>query len=829
MTNRERRVVMLGLCGALLAAFLSYGLFLFRSTPGRDSGKMESKLYYRLFEGQDVRFSVRARAPSLRITARPVAGETTRDLRFGLRLQATSPGKDPWTRDVFFEVPSVEDWPTNAPRTEGDLRIGPSRLLFVEVPEEIGSPFELRVGALGNAHEIAVVVERQEPRQPSAQRALARRLEPQSTEKLVARSSAVPWAYLTWSERHRRLRFRYERIPAVGKAGINYLTRLIRSEAREYYPESSKVTDAFPLYAGNARAINIRGPSDVRYFVTPQVEGESVSVHVRSDFGGGAEVDAERGVIRLGGGVHSLIFADQRLTVLGDEPPVFLPSDRVIANIELKAESKGWITHQSKTGAVSPAVTQFPVYELRSEQALDFSVVPSRSSMPSVLRFDVRRAFLSAAVGNAPIELRATALDANGNELSQQNETLEAPFAPFERLFDAEGRRVGVTESVSFYVSPPPKAARIRLTSETLLLIRPYVEQNEKWEVDVPYKDEELFATRWRYAPMVKRRWVPIRPEKHHALYREGRQWRFKADTRLALLGDAGDEDFALGIASDEPELIALEGSKPRALYTRSLVPVGALGRARIREPWEYRRGKYGGVLSPLPAKRVTAVVTSEQRDSLRVRYEAEAAHLGTEVRLWLGNRPERRIVTSTVGEWSYDVPITQRRFALRHDSPPDVQLFARAAPFVASEVWRERTLYRVGKIAKVRVFHDGIRTTATLVVYTEDAASEDPRQLRFRWSNLEKSSDLLGMHRSREQWQTSLAPSDRQAAVFLAQDRPSVFPHHVKSVLGSDVAAGYYTLEVEFLKPGYRWVRVFATNQAGKMHAHDLQWKDWK
>lgn len=226
------------------AAFAGATLFVLRQLA-RPAAALERKveladrvLYYRLVGDADVTFQLNGGEQVVKLlTHAIVAGNRGYDpadrFEYGVRCELRAPGgellwsSDVWTRSRQSKGRLLDGvWmQENAFSLEPGVEVADDRSLLVALPDLVPVGARLRLSKLGSVDEVVVRAYRRATRSGVDRQAALRSMAPGERDELIARTTYSPWDLVPVWERLERLRYRFERLAAVGDSGADFLTR----------------------------------------------------------------------------------------------------------------------------------------------------------------------------------------------------------------------------------------------------------------------------------------------------------------------------------------------------------------------------------------------------------------------------------------------------------------------------------------------------------------------------------------------------------------------------------------------------------------------------
>jgi hypothetical protein len=485
---------------------------------------------------------------------------------YGIAASLWSRGEKLWSAQLFTESRQSkarftgEMWlDENAFTREGDLQLADDRTQLVVLPDAYPPGSEIHFRLLGQIDRAQIRIYKQQERDQFRREVIARALDLGDSREGERSSTYLPWQFVSELEQIGRVRYVFERMPAIGLKGNDYQTETTYYTGFRLPNPALDGSGVLTLTKGRAAAVNVVGPGElVLRFSVPTAFSGTTSFENKvsiTRIGSGdpeAPLDvsyrsngAENRRYRVPNGVSSLIFQNHG------------PGTAQISVGEFSALGFGLppppkLDERGSTPllrSLRPDERRIPVYFTNSGlPPLEVETNPEADFFARALRIDVRTPF----DGDIPLPLApATTLtaefvDANGTIVSRSTRTIQAPPSRIESIeridvLDAGGDKsfrpvvveLGTSEASSLRVVPPGKAVRLRLSTDrpAHLRIFSYVPSDDLYES--PYRDVELLGLKWHYAPLERRRWIPIRVENHTELLLAGRAATLVAHSRL--------------------------------------------------------------------------------------------------------------------------------------------------------------------------------------------------------------------------------------------------------------------------------------------------------
>jgi hypothetical protein len=608
---------------------------------------------------------------------------------YRLALSVTLGDRELWRTDIAITSrQSKADWDGRTWAREAawslDRRqLDDERTTIVELPElPVDAILELRLIGEGEA---LVRVYQADTRDAKARDRAAVQWDEQSKAELLRSSTYVPWSLLEPMERERRLTRRWQRLFALGAAGVDFETRSVFvSDFR--LPQAAVDAEGIELVRGRAAAVNVRGPVRVAILPAPgamvpfRVETVGTAPRVLSSPGSALAIDVPEGP-------HSVILSTDSAT--RTTVSAHADRDHWIAPIERQAVTA--------SGQIVPDRVRIPMVVLgvNAVATLPIYKVAEAGLLGSLVRVDARlihRAGTVPETGPVQATIGVTFRSIDGTAIGHDSFPISSSgTARFDRL-EWEGATAEIADVASFRVIAPASAARLELTADRDVAVSLFRWLPGKVLRKPPYTDAPGPALDWRYAPLLHRIWYPVAPENYEQLARAHRAAMLEAQVRI----DASDA---------ERRASAGEVSSLGATRSYETVKVAGAERQRGREPValddvdELVRDWEPKALTELTSSRPR---TLDFRAALptrpRLSWVAPSGALDATVQVTIGGLPRPVRLEGLVGSADLpDIPPGQHRVVI--DAPADVQLWINRPPVGDHRgVFRDRTLYAIDR-----------------------------------------------------------------------------------------------------------------------------------
>lgn len=657
-----------------------------------------------------------------------------------------------------------------------------------------------------------------------------------NAQGLADKLGGSPWPLLSPLERDAAVARAWQRLSAEGEEKQDYHVRPVWFSGFSA-PDASKAALArFYLTPWRDAAVTVRGPGIVRLERDDHLEerlpawheplGLSPRAHVRvvSELGGAPreqtcelrENHATCELVLTQAGLHTLHVRTGQPGYLGVTYQLESPG-MAVGDQPLVEQRDGWLR-------VQPDVRTLVGW--RVAEGLDPLTLELLNPSGDVVGI-VARPVLTPEQAQAALDPKLPAeqkprlqltfelLDAEGKTVRRaQCEQLVQP-SRYEFYREAKAQALLVAERVTCYVPYPPEARRLALSSRApvdlqLLERVPWIEQEE---LELPYALSSLEQVQFRYAPLFRRRWEPVRPE------REGELWQAERATRIAAQVRLEPEPPSVKSVSRSPGV--------------ALTPEGMPARQGLLVP--QARGEGEGLVALVPGQALRVTVPG---GPLRVLHRVSQLEPGAQVRLVVGSRGAAEGAADGTADGAADgtaerfpaVPllstlgqvtlgsVARGEQTLRLEGPPGLYLLAGES--AEGMRWRRQTGWslRRGEPLRVNVpMKAEARRLAVQVYAPEDWRSSVvlAAQVRgkrrvpdpLRWRSPTPEQQLLSVQR----------PGKR--ARVLLEDRAELELNALEGArvrLGEDLATGVAGVTLSVVQgPPELWVRLIVLDEA--------------
>lgn len=632
----------------------------------------------------------RLKLSSLGVVSRPGDYDPAIQRTYRIALSVTLRDRELWrTAIAITSHQSKADWDGTVWAHEGAwspdrLQLDDERITIVELPElPVDAILELRLIGEGEA---LVRVFQADTRDAAARDRAAVQWDEQSKAELLRSSTYVPWSLLEPMERERRLTRHWQRLSALGAAGVDFETRAVFvSDFR--IPYATGDAEGIELSRGRAAVVNVRGP--VRVAILPD-PGTMVPFRVETIGTAVPRVFSSPGsalALDVPDGPHSVILSTDSAA-------------RTI--VRARADRDHWIApieRQAGTasGQIVPDRVRLPMVVLGVNAVATLPVykIAEAGLLGSLVRVDARLIHRAGTVPETvPVQatIRVTFRSSDGTVVGHDSFPISSGGAArFERL-EWEGATAEITDASSIRVIAPARAARLELTADRDVAVSLFRWLPGKVLRKQPYTDAPGPALAWRYAPLLHRSWYPAAPENHEQLALAHRAAMLEAQVRIDA-SDAAERPASVGEvaslgATPSYETVKLAGAERQ----RGREPVAMDDVAGLVRDWE------PNALTELAPLRPRALdFRAALRTRPRLSWVAPSGALDATVQVMIGglSRPVR--LEGLVGSADLpDIPPGQHRVVI--DAPAGVQLWINRPP-VGDRwgVFRDRTLYAIG------------------------------------------------------------------------------------------------------------------------------------
>jgi hypothetical protein len=481
-------------------------------------------------------------------------------------------------------------------------------------------------------------------------------------------------------------------------------------------------------------------------------------------------------------------------------------------------------------------------------------------SRARILRVDVRIAIAPDPPGVADVPPLSSSrfksglafeyLDAQQRVLAAEQQAIEAPYTPFERMERTDGSVVSLSDSVGLRLIAPAGTHWVKLTASRDVAVRFYRYLDGVDEYQAPYDQVPLAGSVWRYAPRDRRQWFYSAPSNATSLV--------EADQRALLIAQVRLEPVDVAISARTSEAVTERASErvsghdptphgPRrggAVPAMAVAPLGRPEQHVIFEPIPPRR--FTELLQRWPvgvATRLTAGQATRFRFDGRTRprldYRIPSEHLGKTLTVHVDGEPLATMrFTTTRGYWSLprvnpgnhtvDVVTEARGAELYLDRPPAPAAAGGPARF---ELIRRRTVYALGPEPLELAVRKppGKRVLVTMVVYAPWPEMRDDVELRMIiGGGVPQRVTRVPFSRITVADRTLPLPEASSSIPVTFADRhgsPAGYPRAVTVPLGDDLVTGGHRIGFSVSGVGRLWARFYVTHQAPADSERALQW----
>lgn len=777
---------------------------------------------------------------------------------YGVRAQIRSKdGELLWTRDVYTSTRqskaelSGRVWEQeNAFSLDKGVELTDDRVFRLELPPSLPPGSEIETTLLSppeSVHRFALVrAYAQSQRQDSELEFRRLALSPSEQDALVRRFTYLPWNALSSQQRTEKLRYRWDRIAALGEPNRDYVTRTIYFTGFRIPRDASEVDEGLLVTRRRPLAINVTGPSVVDVRARNAQTGVNASLGERTLFVdqldpvgevSTLELQAtpqEPGVGRLSipPGVFTLVLRtegepmDVSLAGAGPGPEPtrvqFTEADRALVRLPDGRE------------VLAPELRRIPVVRMGDDAGeVSLSLEGPRDLLSSVVRLDVRT-HARAPDGAVPPEatIRYRFEGSGGNVLARGEVRADFREAPFEQVPIAEAE-LAVSEPVAMRMIAPTGAAKLVVSSSDPSLVRFYgfLPQFTDSHYSPPYDDVELDDTVWRYAPVVAPTWFPRRADDERALREAGLVTVVRAQARLSPREGSPVEDQRQASGWNGP----WKTLEPAGLHERQTLLEQVKGRA-LRKA---RRNWTAGTLTRVYARDGATLdfsAAGEGAGPVRVTYLLRGTvGLGGELGVKVGDNERFVRLSSARGQFEIDEPRSGTQRISFEDPPPMTVYVNRPADNKSLAVYRSRTVHRLAGEATltVAVNKQGRGTsTVNLVAMLPDGASLDGTGAARLEVTIDEGSPSrrTGVPIQRitiPKRQVVVSQASPATAVTFKDKRTATSMHTIRVgvPLGDDVEPGRHLIRVRLVSGPPVWVRFFQAKRRALEEDEVLEW----
>ncbi|MBA3817911.1 MAG: hypothetical protein H0X17_03395 [Deltaproteobacteria bacterium] len=778
-------------------------------------------LVYRVTKDHGPRFLLDGGRPRLKLSSMGLVATTAgydptilQVYRLGLTVSHLD--RELWRADVAVTSrQSKADWDGSQWAHEGawsldGVQLNDERVTIIELPE-VPADAILELRLIGDG-EVVLRAFQAESRDAAARERAAVRWDEQAKAESLRSSTYVPWSLLEPMERQQRLTRRWQRLSALGAAGVDFQTRAVFVSD---FRTSSSISDAEGIEISRDRAavLNVMGPRQVsiippsRTTIPLRIETLGPTTRSVSSPGGPLTVDVPPGA-------HSVIVSTDSVA------PVV---------VRARADHDGWIVPlelraATPPGQIVPDTVRIPMIMIGPGAVATVPVYPLGVArlLGRALRVDARivlRPDVAAGAASNQATIRVSFRSRDGKELGHDTITITGVPARFERL-EWDGFNVTPSEPSTFRVIAPPDAAHIDVTADRDVAASLFRWLPGEVERKPPYAQPPGPVLAWRYAPLLHRSWYAVSPENHEQLALARRVALLEAQVRIEA------SDGAEPVAStDEP---SPPGPDPATTVVYETLPLPGIEQQRAREPVApddvdslLRTWDPGAITELTPRQPRGLDFRAALRTSPRLSWAVPSAALGSIVEVTIGGiRREVRIDTLFGSTRLADIPAGQHRVVI--DAPLDAQLWINRPPTSGRwGLYRDRTLYQLGR-RPLRVWIPqarGEQIHVYAVIYAPPTAKarvrmsvdggRPARRIGFvdRLTVAESITELAEL---------VPASTQEQARLIDLGGRWAGTPRVVPLSLLDDLAAGRRRIEVTALSGPPMWIRLVATRTPG-------------
>jgi hypothetical protein len=817
--------------------------------------------YHVVTRSQGPRFEILGSEQILKIVSHAVLDpelgyDPRRTVTYGLRLKLMHEGRLLWQQDSVLDSrqsktdASGKVWMhENAFTSRLDTELSDDRMLLVHLPEDAPAGSMLEITLLGEPEQALIRVYKYTERDETAQRRALHRLDESSGNTPFTYNTYAPWSLLSQEDKLDRLSHNFERMAPVGEAGMDFFSQSVfytgfRSAVEELEGEKGLI-----LERHRGLVLNVIGPTSLRMELRrlankssePAMEtsGASEVVRVRTVSvspdtpAAGQQAGSqllrwellvpssnrpEVQVLEIPAGLHSLhVFTTARTPVRLDVsgPPMsqfgtmpYLDYDEV--ERRLLPDERRLVVYETGPGKVSPMVGVFVPDDPRARiLRADIRILiapdpPGVADMPP----------LSSSRFQAGIAIEY--LDGNERVISAEQQVIEAPYTPYERLERSDSTIVSVSDSVGLRMIAPAGAQWIRISASRDVAVRFYrfLEGEEKYQA--PYSNVALKDAIWRYAPRDRRQWFHAAPSNAASLLEADQRTTLVAQVRLEPVGEEEGGSRKSG------------GPLPAV----ALTPLGRPEQHVIFEPVHPRR--FPRLLAHWPAGVATRLTAAQPmrfrfdgRTRPRLDYVIPAEHLGKSLFVRVDGAVVATVrFTTTRGYWrlpriapgnhALELATDATGVELYLDRPPTHVTAGGPARF---ELLRRRTVYALGPgPLEVEVRKPaGKRIWVTMAVYAPwQEAREDVELRAILGGGVPQRVAGVPFSRITVADRTLPMPAAETAApaVFTDRDeRLAGYPRFITVPLGDDLVAGNHRIGFSVSGSRRLWARFFITH----------------
>lgn len=790
----------------------------------------------------------------------PAAYDPAQEYFYGVRAQIRSKdGALLWTRDVYASTRQSKAelegrvWEQeNAFVLNHDIELTDDRVFRLELPASLppGSEIETTLLSPPDSPQLFALVRAytQTQRQDSELEFRRLALSPDAQDALVRRFTYLPWNALSSQQRTEKLRYRWDRIAALGEPNRDYTTKTIYFTGFRIPRDASEADEGLLVERDHPLAINVHGPAriDIR---SRHAQGDAETgaaprtllIETLDPFGerSTARIQAtpqEPGVgqLAIAAGVHTLV-----LRTGGDPLDVSVAGTRTAsegARVQFTEPDRPAVLLPDGREVLAPELRRIPLVRMGDGSGeVSLSLEGPPDLLTSVVRLDVRTHAAKPGAPAAPeATLRYRFESSGGAVLARGDVRADFRAAPFERVPIAD-TEVAVSEPVALRMIAPSGAARLVVSSDDPALVRFYgfLPQFTDSRHGEPYESIELEDMVWRYAPVVAPTWFPRRADAEDALREAGLISIMRAQTRLSLRTDAPIEDQRQSNGWSGP----WKTLEPAGLHERQtlLERVSGRGLRKARRNWT------SGTLTRMKASEAATFDFSAAGDAagpVRLSYQlGGVSGLGSELPVLVDDTERFVRLSSARGEFDIDEPRTgEHRLSFGDDPPQSMLVYVnRPSKTKGLPVFRSRTVHRLAGDATltVAVNKQGRgTTTVNLVALLPDGAVADGKTAARLEVTIDEGSPnrRTGVPIQRitiPKRQVLIGSASPTTTVTFKDKRSATTMHSVRIgvPLGDDVEPGRHLIRVRLVSGPPVWVRFFQAQRRALEVEEVLEW----
>lgn len=470
-----------------------------------------------------------------------------RRIRYGLRLRILPPGKDGsealtaasatalWEQDIHTQARQSKDvfmdgvWAyENSFTRDPDVQLSDDRMFIVHMPPDIPRNALLQVTLLGDqVTEGLIRIYNQLGRAERTRKLILQSMELDDELRFTQASTYDPWVMVPEEERMSLVRYRTERLSAVGERGIDYQADPLYYTGFRLPLDVLEDGEPIRIHRYRFGVINVVGPTTLSVSVPgpvlpsgdvdPAVEIYSVSDGISAPMPHAlVPVGTEDAVVTVPPGLHSVRFATSsphqiELRVSGPKNAAFgAPADV-----------------GEEIGSLRPDEMRIPVF-LTGPDLPQPVIVAGLVGGDELSRvFKIRAHFVetsAASLGEAGAlsydeanhfagTLTVTYFDQNGAVLDEDSHPLAAERTFYEWLDRTGQPLAGLSEWQDIRILMPPGTYRAEIRTSALAAVRLYRYLEGEQTYELPYRDARLGEDIiWRYVRVEERVWWPMRP-----------------------------------------------------------------------------------------------------------------------------------------------------------------------------------------------------------------------------------------------------------------------------------------------------------------------------